>query len=188
MSRRARPVAAVVAAAAALRDDRRGMALVEFAFTVPILLTAYLGGTELTNAIGCFRKVTTTARAMADLTSQFTVVTNANLADIANASSQVMAPYPSGTKLSLTISQIKIDASRVATVDWSYGKNATALTPGTAVTMDISLRQPSSYILMAKVSYNYQPMFGTGTQYFTARTMTDTIYMSPRDSDFITRN
>ena len=170
----------------ALCGDRRGFALTEFAFTVPILLVAYLGGSELSSEIACFRKVTTTARAMADLTTQYVAPTNANMIDITNASAQVMSPYPADSRLAMTITQVKVDSAGNATVDWSYSKNTNALATGTSVTLPTSLAQPSTYVIMANVSYSYTPMFGTGTEYFSGKTMKDTIYMGPRNSASIT--
>ena len=169
----------------ALRADRRGVALIEFAFTVPILLTMYIGSAELCNGIGAQRKVTTTTRALADLTSQYTVINNAELSQIAAASAQIMAPYNVSVGYQLTITQVKIDGASVAKVDWSYAQGTTPLTVGDNVTMDAALRQPNTYMLVAQVQYIYTPRLGQA--FSKPITMRDTIFMSPRGSDFITR-
>ena len=169
----------------ALREDRRGVALIEFAFTVPILLTMYIGSAELCNGIGAQRKVTTTTRALADLTSQYTVLSNTDLAQIASASTQIMAPYDTSVGYRLTITQVKIDGASVAKVDWSYAQGTTPLTTGDNVTMDAALRQPNTYMLVAQVQYIYTPRLGSA--FSKPITMRDTIFMVPRASDFVTR-
>lgn len=47
---------------AALRD-RRGVAMVEFALILPVMLVLYLGGAQLQDGIACNRKVTIATRA-----------------------------------------------------------------------------------------------------------------------------
>ncbi|NDU79348.1 pilus assembly protein, partial [Actinomadura sp. DSM 109109] len=59
--------------------DERGIALVEFALSVPLLLLMFIGSYQLTDAISAYRKVTTATRAIADLSSQYTTVSNSDL-------------------------------------------------------------------------------------------------------------
>src|SRR5690606_19745609 len=47
-----------------------GIAVVEFAFVAAFLVTLYLGRMQLADAIFANRKITTTARAITDLTTQ----------------------------------------------------------------------------------------------------------------------
>ena len=75
--------------------ERRGLAAVEFAALLPVMATLYLGSVEVTTAVAIQRKVDLTARSLADLTSQFTAVSNADMTNILNSSSAIIAPYPS---------------------------------------------------------------------------------------------
>ena len=50
--------------------DERGVSAVEFAMLLPLMLTLYLGAVEISQGIGADRKVTLTARTVADLVSQ----------------------------------------------------------------------------------------------------------------------
>jgi Flp pilus assembly protein TadG len=164
--------------------DRRGIAAVEFAMLLPMMLTLYLGSVEVSTGVAVNRKVTLTTRALADLTSQYTDVTNADMSNILNASSDIIAPYPvSG--LSAVVSELSIDANGNTTVVWSDTLNGTARSVGEAVTIPASLVVPNTYLVLAEVSYSYNPSFG----YVLTHTMTlnDHIYMRPRQSTSIQR-
>lgn len=139
-----------------LGQDRRGMALTEFAFALPLMLMMYVGGFQLCDAISAYRKVTTTTRAVADVTSQYTSVNNTDLDVILAASEQIMAPY-SVDNAKLVISQIAIDKDKVATVAWSRGRNIAGLTQGSTFTVPESIKQPNTSILVAEIQYLYKP-------------------------------
>jgi Flp pilus assembly protein TadG len=55
------------ASARRLACDARGVALVEFAICLPVLILLYLGAYVISDAITCNRKVTRSARAVTDL-------------------------------------------------------------------------------------------------------------------------
>jgi len=104
MSRRSRPrraPARLLRRLGALRHDDSGMALVEFAFVASIMIFMYLGSTQLSDAINANRRVTITARALADLASRTPTdvgsrigeLKEAQLETIIAASAQVLYPY-----------------------------------------------------------------------------------------------
>jgi Flp pilus assembly protein TadG len=182
-------IARVNAVAAALRfkfadfaADRRGVSALEFAITLPLMLALYLGTAEVTEGISVKRKVTLTARAVADLSSQYTAITNADLSNIFNAGSAIIAPYAVGN-LAETVSEIAIDSNGNATVVWSSTSNGTALTAGQAVTLPSGLALPNSYLILGQASYSYNPTYG----YVLTNTLTlsDQFYMRPRQSNSI---
>jgi Flp pilus assembly protein TadG len=165
--------------------DRRGVSAVEFAMIAPLMITLYLGGVEVTQGVSVSRKTTLIARTVADLVAQDTNVSNADMNDILAASFAVASPYPTNN-LKVTVSSVTIDASGRATIAWSDTLNGTARTVGSAVTLNSALAVPNSSLIWGEVSYNYKPMFGwvlTGTF-----NLGDTIYMRPRNSNFITRS
>ncbi len=188
-TRSARIVARATAFAASLRArlaefaaDRRGVSALEFAITLPLMLALYLGTAEVTQGISVKRKVTLTARAVADLSSQYTAITNADLTNIFNAGSAIIAPYTAGN-LAETVSEIAIDANGNATVVWSSTSNGTALTVGQTVTLPSGLAVANSYLILGQASYSYNPTYG----YVLTNTLTlsDQFYMRPRQSNSI---
>lgn len=165
-----------------LGRDRRGVALTEFAFALPLMALMYLGGYQLCDAISAYRKVTTTTRAVADVTSQYTSVNNADLDTILAASQQIMSPY-SVANSKLVISQIAIDKDGVATVAWSRGKNISGLVAGSPFTVPASIKVPNTSILVAEIQYLYKPMVAAGL--IGDIPMRDRIIMMPRATSSI---
>ena len=164
--------------------DKSGIAAVEFALLVPLMLTLWLGTVELSQGIAADRKVTLTARTISDLVSQVTSVNNADMTNSLNAASAVMAPYSTGN-LKVTVSSISIDANGKATIAWSDTLNGTARAKGSTVTLPAALNIPSTSLIWSEVQYAYTPTIG----YVVSGTLSlkDQIYMRPRLSDTVTR-
>ncbi|MEO5865661.1 MAG: TadE/TadG family type IV pilus assembly protein [Sphingomonas sp.] len=159
--------------------DQRGVSMVEFALSLPFLVLLYIGGYELSDGISAYRKVTTTTRTIADLTSQYTSVQTSDLDTILDASTQVLAPYKA-TAGSFVVSQIKIDGTGKATVDWSRGKNSSGLVPGTAFTIPASIKVNNTWLIVATVNFTYTPVAASGM--IGTIPMQDAIFMNPRSS------
>ena len=126
---------------------RRGVAAVEFALLLPVMLILYLGAGEVAQAVMTSRKVEALSRALVDLTSQQpttpqngSTVTSSTPAPanatsqgalqlLLNASSAILAPA-SLTPLKMTVSAIDIandSAGLCCTykVRWSYTQSGT---------------------------------------------------------------
>jgi Flp pilus assembly protein TadG len=172
---------------ARLRDfahGQEGMAAVEFAVLLPFMLVAYLGGVEVGDGVAIDRKVAITTRAVADLASRYTKITDASMTSILGASSTIIQPYPSGP-LAVTVSRVTVNAQGNATVDWSNTLNGTARVKGSSVTLPGTLNSPGAYYVWGEVRYSYTPTLGyvmTGTW-----TLSNQIFMSPRESAAILR-
>jgi Flp pilus assembly protein TadG len=164
--------------------ERRGLAAVEFAMLLPVMMTLYLGTVEASQGIAADRKVELTAHSLADLASQYTDITNADMSNILNAGTAIIAPY-STANLQEVLSEVSINAQGVGTVVWSDTLGGTALTVGQTVTVPSSLAVPNSYLVLAQVQYAYNPTYGyvmTGTI-----TLKDQSFMRPRESTSIAR-
>ncbi len=160
-----------------LSADQRGVALIEFALCLPFLVLLFIGGYQFSDAISAYRKVTRATRTIADLTAQYITVTDNDLDTILNASTQVMAPY-SVSSAKLIVSQIKIDAAGVSTVDWSKGKNVDGLKPNTPFAIPVAIRQPNTSLIIAAIDYTYTP--GIASTIIGTIPLHEQIIMSPR--------
>jgi Flp pilus assembly protein TadG len=178
---------AAKAAAGILRrfgQDSRGVSAIELTLLMPFMLSLYLGGTQLSQAIDIDRKVTLAARTVADLTSQVASLDSAGATTVLDAATQVVSPYADGTnaaKLMVRVSVIKIDASLNPTIEWSKAKNGAKLT---SVTVPPALRIANTYLVLGEARYAYTPPIGyaiTGTL-----NLDDQIYMRPRLSTTVT--
>ena len=164
--------------------DQRGVSAVEFAMLAPLMLTMYFGAIEVSQGIAIDRKVTLTARTIADLTSQVTSINNADMTNLLKATAAVISPYPTD-KLAVTVSLVKIDASKNATIVWSDTLNGTARAKDSTVTLPGGLLIPDTYFVWGEASYAYTPVVGyqmTGTL-----NLKDQLYMRPRLSNDIKR-
>src|SRR6267142_6359378 len=112
------PVLALHRRIVSFAQDWRGVSAVEFAMLLPLMVTLYLGSVEISQGVGINRKVTLTTRTVADLASQVSSINNADMTNILNASSTVVAPYDV-SKLKVVVSAVKIDNAGVATIAWS---------------------------------------------------------------------
>jgi len=163
----------------------RGISAVEFAMLLPVMMTLYLGSVEASQGIGADRKIRLTANTLADLATQYTNITDADMSNILNAGPAIMAPY-AATNLQETVSELSINAQGVATVVWSNTLNGTALTIGQTVTVPASLAVPNSYLIYAQTQYSYNPTYGyvmVGTI-----TLSGQSFMSPRESASVSRS
>jgi len=148
------------------------------------MMTLYLGSVETSQGIAASRKVTLTAHTLADLSSQYTDITNADMSNILNAASAIMAPYPVAG-LQAVMSELSINAQGQASVVWSDTLNGTPRSVGQVVNVPSALAVPNTYLVLSEVQYGYDPTYGyvlTGTL-----TLSDQMYMRPRQSTSIAR-
>jgi Flp pilus assembly protein TadG len=166
------------------RRDRRGVAAVEFALILPVMLTIYLGGVEVGDGFAIDTRVTLVTRSVTDLATQYITINNQDMSNILGASTSVVAPY-AAANITVTLSEVT-NNSGAWTVTWSDSLNGTARTVGSAITLPTSLQTVTGSLILGEVTYKYTPALGyvmTGTI-----TMSDSFYMMPRLSNSVTRS
>jgi Flp pilus assembly protein TadG len=158
---------------AGLWRDRRGVASIEFAFIVPVMLLAFFGTVEFCSAVAVDRKVTLIARTLSDLTSQAAApINDTYIQNVFTASIAIMNPY-NLSPTTATISQIYVDSNAKATIQWS--KAATFATGASSATLITSARNAGdnvttlvpaallikqTYLILSEVGYKYVPTIG----------------------------
>ena len=165
-----------------LAADRRGVAAVEFALVVPVVIVAYLAGYEVMEAATVSRKLTDTTVQIANVTAQYTTMGATDVANVMGASSQIMTPY-STSNLSIVLSEVTTNAAGAGTVTWSqtYPTGGTALSG--SVTMPAGFQTPNTSYILVQTTYKYQPVIGGA--FIKPITMTNQIFMLPRSSSSI---
>jgi Flp pilus assembly protein TadG len=161
------------------KRDQRAVSAVEFALLAPLMIGLYLGGVEISEAIGIDRKVTLTAGAIANLSAQVSSITATDMTNIMDAGSAIIAPYSTST-LKITVSCLNIGDDSVPKVKWSETRNGTKLAVNSTVSIPSDLVVKNSQLLYSQVSYSYTPTVGyilTGPL-----NLSDKMYMSPRIS------
>ena len=159
--------------------DAKAVAATEFAIVVPFMLLLYVGGVELANGMAINVKVSATAHSVADMVTQNTSLSTAQMQNILTGATVIIAPYPvtgSGSLLSVTVSEISSDANGNLTLQWSQSYNGTSFGPGrtdlTNLTVPTSLngtvgnannsnnQNDQISFIVSEVSYAYTPNLG----------------------------
>ena len=162
--------------------DRDGVAAIEFAMIVPIMLMMFFGTVELSSGVAVDRKVNLMARTLSDLTSQNQSVTTVQLNNFFNASNAILTPY-SPTPTQSTITELYVDPTTLkARVQWSKGSAPRSVS--STVGIPTSLAIGNTYLIMGEVSYLYVPTVG----YVMSKSgiaLTSTAYTRPRQSSCV---
>jgi Flp pilus assembly protein TadG len=161
-----------------LRRRQGGVAAVEFAFILPIMVTTFFGLVEATQGVMVDRKVTLLNRTLADIASQTPAVNDTERNNIFSASQTTIAPFDENG-VGMTFSSVVINAAGTARVCWTEARNMAGLPPGATITLPTGLAVPGTSLIIAKSSYAYTPAVGyvlTGT----INIGNSPIYMRPR--------
>jgi Flp pilus assembly pilin Flp len=96
-----------------------GVAAVEFALILPIMLLVYVGMVEASAVISMDRKVQSVSGAVGDLVARTKgSITGATINDYVKIAGGIMTPYPD-EDLEQIITQVLVPNSGTPTVDWS---------------------------------------------------------------------
>jgi len=141
--------------------DARGIAAVEFALLAPILISAFVGTFEISEAIIVNRKISSTASVLADLVSQEVDMSASRIADIFDATETVMSPY-SADGLKIIVAAVGLDPDDgKKKVMWSRANTGGGWTEGSAppVTIPADIDLTNQWIIVAQADFTYQAVF-----------------------------
>lgn len=141
-----------------------GVAAVEFALIVPMLLIAYLGATDLTQALAIDRKLGTLASTVSDIVAQTDAIEGPQVDAYFNAATAIMRPFDlDKTGLQMAVIKVEGNTTRVTA---SRSRNAIptdTLNIGDPFDLPDDMRDlaDGKFIVVTNAYYTYQPMFGT---------------------------
>jgi Flp pilus assembly protein TadG len=160
----------------------QGMAAIEFAMILPVLMVLFLGTLDGGRAIAIYMKVRSATYALDAITNQYTTVQASDMTGIMGAITQMMQPY-SSTPAIIKISQVKVSAAKAATISWGVAQGGSARAQGSSISLPSNLAVANTYLIFAEVSYTYTPLYG----YFSAGSiaLADNLYSTPRSSTCI---
>lgn len=175
-------------AARTTRRAQTGVSAVEFAMIAPLMVLLLFGSAEVSQAVSVDRKVTLAASTLGDLAAQTDRVTCTDLAQLANVTRGVFAPY-NATTPSLVVATVALQ-SGVPKVEWSQQIDSTGgctnvnsshpLRVGATVPVDTALFSTNGGIVVGEVTLQYTSM---GTSFVSNTiTMQERFYFRPRRS------
>ena len=183
-----------------LLHDRRGVAAVEFAFIVPLLLSMYFVTMEVSQAIETNKKVSRVGSMVADLIAQQQTITKSEVDAVMQIGESLLQPYNrSKPKIVITAIQITTDPTPKVQVFWSRklvnGATSQDAAKGTTTTVPAALNVAGSFLIKVESDLAYKPVVTWAaadkpalglTAAFDNISMSETYYLRPRMSPQVT--
>ena len=140
--------------------DSKGVAAIEFAFIAPVLILLFIGTLEISYAVAVDRKISRVSSTIADLITQDTTFTVAELNDLYEVSARIMKPYNEpAANLKISVVGITIENNE-AKVDWAHpfqGGEKPAV--GSIYPVPANIKINDTSLLTAKVTLDHKPAF-----------------------------
>ncbi|MXN66427.1 pilus assembly protein [Stappia sp. GBMRC 2046] len=155
------PASAARALRSKLAADRRGMAAVEFALVLPIMLLLLVGMTELYSAMTLDRKLSQTSSSVADLVAQEDEVTRTELLAIMDIAEAILDPYPE-QGVQLVVAGVRMEEENQPEVTWSEGLNISSWATGAPPPIELPaelIKTKGAFLVVTHGTYTYQPVF-----------------------------
>ena len=174
-----------------------GMAAIEFALILPVMLLIYLGGFDVMHMVRAADKVESTSKTLADLVAQEQTNSANPASDIATliqASAIAAIPY-NNANLTVTVSAIDLKLNNgvccVATVNWSVTQGGT-LRPCSTTLRQIGPTDPWAInTIPAKIGSQGIVLVGSLQTYVSSAIVTDVSYaytgITPTISNLLAR-
>ncbi|MBY0427801.1 MAG: pilus assembly protein [Alphaproteobacteria bacterium] len=151
------------------RDDTRGVAAVELALVLPMMLMLFLGVVEISNYVLINERTEKMTHTIADVVSQGETITIAELDNILAATSEIMKPFPFSERGMVIITSVYRAVGDTPKVAWQYQgggtlKNTQSSFGGTGFASPLppgfTLNEKET-VIIAEVYYNHQNLVTT---------------------------
>lgn len=150
----------------AFRLVEDGVAAVEFALILPIMVALYVGSVEASRLISMDRRVQSVAGAVGDLVARSNgTILATDLADYFLAAGGIMTPYPYD-ELKQVVTLVNVDKLGQVTIGWckqyvngAYGTCTDYPTTHELPAAMLAVAKEQS-VIVATASYSYLPLYG----------------------------
>ncbi len=154
---------------ARLSHDRRGIAAMEFALILPMLLMFSVGTIEYSRLILLTQKLQSGSFILADLTARDKTLSEDQLANIFLAIDNIIQPFDFAGDGKAFVTSIGVDASNNTVVNWQRNGSGSliassqigSVADGATLPDDLDIAQGET-VIAAEVFYSFQPLFGIG--------------------------
>lgn len=172
--------------AAQWRDDKSGVAAIEFAFIAPAMLVMYFGLLEISMAMTADRAISHAANVAGDLTTQSATISKADMEDILQATLAVMNIKPGNEAnaiIEISSFELLADGTRerigYASLGGPIQKGGAVYNPADIGTRLITI---NSGAVVARVNYLHKPVT---TEYMKNVILNETFMLKPRTSEVV---
>jgi len=161
--------------------DLRGSAAVEFALIAPVMVVMLTGIAEISNLMMAERRLSGAAHAAADLISQETDLTSAELSEIFQASRLIMDPFDD-TNLTLGAVSVRYDdTTGDPAEDWNGNYNSGSVS--NATTLATGLGSAGESVIIVTGTFTYTPILSAVLS--GPFTLSETAIVRPRYIDYV---
>ncbi|MCO5063688.1 MAG: pilus assembly protein [Rhizobiaceae bacterium] len=192
-------IAGTIARIRRFRNACGGVAAVEFAILMPLLLCMYFGSIEIMQAVDANRKLGRVSSQIADLASQQTNTTRATLDAIMQIGEASLMPYDrSEPDIRITAVKMSNSASPTATVLWKRnrigGNFSSAPASGEVVDVPATFKVKEQVVIKVETSMDYNLLLAWDGQsasrygvagFFSGIPMKKVSYYRPRVGDTV---
>ncbi|MDQ7249902.1 TadE/TadG family type IV pilus assembly protein [Dongia sedimenti] len=175
--------------------EDRGVAAIEFAMVLPIVVLLMLGCFEVPRYVLVYQRLARTSASVADLVAQADEpISSPQMADIFSAGKMLMQPYDVVTNGEIVVSSINNPAGAGVILTWqrSNGAVTTASKIGVEGAQGNAVKIPTALlpaadqeVLAAEVYFNYVPVFGT--RIYQGSELYMVSYSRPRNKNLTTK-
>ena len=152
-----------------------GVAVVEFALTLPVLMTLFYGCIEVTRFILATQKAEKLAHTVADVTAQSAQVTLGNLNQLMEATNDIMNPFAFRQQGVVMVSSLyRTQGAASAKVNWRYSGGGTLVATSHFGAVGSTPDMPGNFtfderenVIAAEVFFRWSPLISNqfyGTQ------------------------
>lgn len=142
---------------------REGVAAVEFALILPVMLLVYVGTMEASALISMDRRVQIVSGTVGDLVARSDgKVTTAELNNYFNAATGIMQPF-SSARLAQVVTSVFVKADGTTQVKWSqpyHGGVAKAVGASYPLPAEITGISRGKFVIVSEATYAYVPLMG----------------------------
>ena len=163
-----------------------GLAALEFALVIPMMLAFFVGAIEVSNGMVADRRVTLATSTLADLAAQDICIDNTERTNILAAGKAVMSPVNTGD-MGMRVTSVVADAAGATKVAWSEASTG-RLSPyakDTLITLPAGMVAPNSSVIFAEVELGYRSNIGDLMN--SGVTIKDRFYLRPRRANTVMR-
>lgn len=165
-----------------LGQEKSGLAAVEFAFVLPVMLSFFLGLVELGQALGCRADVQNMASIGSDLIAQESQITSADMTNVYGALNAMLFPYPtSGAHITIS-SIVDSGTAGVGKVAWSCTQGGTVLATNSTWTLpnsNLIVAGGGGSVILTQISYDYS--MPVSQLFVGSVTWSNVFYSKPRE-------